>query len=941
MAGVVPILPASAVRVGLGNFWEGFAVPRVTGRRLRAIAFAAAIAVAMPLVPAVPALASGPEISGIEIEVPTGSRISGTVKNGDGEPIPGTAVIACTVAQQDCRSDAMTAGNGSYTIRGLIADTYAIQFFPPDNSDYVPGWYTPTGPVDDFADATAVDVTAGDVSGVHAVAITGFAISGTITGPGAAPLAGVDVSANGQSSGGAVLTDASGNYAIRGLVDDTYKLSLRVPPTMNYRSGSVVDGGVIEESTAGSPVVVSGADVTVNVLASAGLRMSGTLSGPEAAGSTVSAYGTSNSDSVTVAANGQWSIKGMWPGEYGLVFSPAQANPDDSVFPLGYWSGGPTLTADYTAAETVVLTSTNATGLNATIPDGRSIAGTVVGEDGSALPNAYIFMCGLTSGCASGRTNLSGVWSFNHVVPDSYLVSVSHAESVGGFFGSGGHAIDESRAKRVTVSSADVSGVDIVLPSGATITGHIVGPDAEAVAGAHVLALGTGGISPGAPGSHETAGDGSFVLRGLSEDDYVISVSFDPYSDYMRGYFDDSSPQGYTDDYDLATLISIGDAAIGSSYVPIAPKRVVDSRIALGVSGVFSANVPRSFQVAGISPIPANAVAVTGNLTVVNQTSAGYVSLTPTATANPKSSTINFPVADIRANNFTIPLDATGKLAAVFKAAGGKTAHVIVDVTGYFVAGDTHATYTSLAPVRVLDSRTGKGLSGPFVPNVPKTLSIAAANGIPSDAIAVTANLTVVGQTRAGYLSVTPNPSSNPATSTLNFPLGDIRANGLTARLNGSGDLSIVYKASGGSTHVVLDVTGYYRNNPGGLLYYPLSPGRIVDTRPGILASELVGAFSANASRTLDAEGHARVPLAASALTGNLTVVGQTSGGYVSITREPVANPTTSTINFPAGDVRANGATVSLNGAGELSFIFKAPTGRVTHLIFDVTGYFR
>jgi hypothetical protein len=315
--------------------------------------------------------------------------------------------------------------------------------------------------------------------------------------------------------------------------------------------------------------------------------------------------------------------------------------------------------------------------------------------------------------------------------------------------------------------------------------------------------------------------------------------------------------------------------------------------------------------------------------------------LTPTATANPKSSTINFPVGDVRANNFTIPLDATGKLAAVFKAAAGKTAHAIVDVTGYFVAGDTHATYAPIAPIRVLDSRTGKGLSGPFVPNMPRTISIAAANGIPSDAIAVTANLTVVGQTRAGYLSVTPNPSSNPATSTLNFPLGDIRANGLTARLNGSGDLSIVYKASGGSTHVLLDVTGYYRNNPAGLLYYPLSPGRIVDTRPGILASELVGAFSANGSRTLEAVGHARVPLVASALTGNVTVVGQTSGGYVSITREPVANPTTSTINFPAGDTRANGATVPLNAPGELSFIFKAATGRVTHLIFDVTGYFR
>ena len=202
----------------------------------------------------------------------------------------------------------------------------------------------------------------------------------------------------------------------------------------------------------------------------------------------------------------------------------------------------------------------------------------------------------------------------------------------------------------------------------------------------------------------------------------------------------------------------------GNSYVPIVPVRVLDTRFGTGLSGVFSANVPRSFPVAGAFGIPANAVAVTGNVTIVGQTSGGYLSITPTPVLNPQSSTINFPLGDNRANNITTPLAGNGKLAAVYKAAAGRSTHLIVDITGYFLAGDADATYSTITPVRVLDSRPGIGigLSGVFHTNTPRTLSIAGAHGIPANAKAVTANVTVVGQTKAGYLSITPDPDRQP-----------------------------------------------------------------------------------------------------------------------------------------------------------------------------------
>jgi hypothetical protein len=380
----------------------------------------------------------------------------------------------------------------------------------------------------------------------------------------------------------------------------------------------------------------------------------------------------------------------------------------------------------------------------------------------------------------------------------------------------------------------------------------------------------------------------------------------------------------------------------GATYVPIDPLRVVDSRVPLGVTGIFTASVPRTFQVAGVGTIPAGAIAVTGNVTVTGQTAAGYVSITTTPTSTPSSSTLNFPTKDNRANNVTTPLAANGSLAAVYKAAAGKKSHVIFDVTGYFLPGPEDAGYNTVAPVRVLDTRTPIGLAGRFVTGTPRQLTVGGVGGIPANAVAITANLTVVGQEKAGFVSVTPTSVPNPATSNLNFPTGDIRANGLTAKLT-AGKLWLVYKATGSTTartHLVLDVTGYYLAAGSGLKFFPLTPGRIMDTRSTLLTG-LTGTFAHNASRALDTDGHWGVPAGAKAVTGNLTVVGQTKGGYVSITPTPVANPTTSTINFPLGDTRANGVTVPLNPSGNMSLIYKASAGKKTHLILDVTGYFK
>src|ERR1700741_4980098 len=182
-------------------------------------------------------------------------------------------------------------------------------------------------------------------------------------------------------------------------------------------------------------------------------------------------------------------------------------------------------------------------------------------------------------------------------------------------------------------------------------------------------------------------------------------------------------------------------------------------------------------------------------LLVVGQQQAGYLSVTPNPDNNPSTSALNFPVGDVRANNITSPLASDGKVSIVYKAGAGKKTHVLLDVTGYFMADNTGATYNTVTPVRLLDTRFGNGLSGAFDAPTVRDFDVAGRGGVPANATAVTGNLTVGGQRAGGYVTLGPTLADNPPTSTITFPVGDTRANGITVALDGDGHLDAIYVA--------------------------------------------------------------------------------------------------------------------------------------------------
>jgi hypothetical protein len=70
-----------------------------------------------------------------------------------------------------------------------------------------------------------------------------------------------------------------------------------------------------------------------------------------------------------------------------------------------------------------------------------------------------------------------------------------------------------------------------------------------------------------------------------------------------------------------------------------------------------------------------------------------------------------------------------------------------------------------------------------------------------------------------------------------------------------------------------------------------------------------------------------------------VTVVRSTNRGFVFVGPSPTSSPTSSTINFPAGDIRANNFVVPVAADGTISAVLIAGSGSAD-LIIDISGYF-
>jgi uncharacterized protein (DUF1501 family) len=244
-----------------------------------------------------------------------------------------------------------------------------------------------------------------------------------------------------------------------------------------------------------------------------------------------------------------------------------------------------------------------------------------------------------------------------------------------------------------------------------------------------------------------------------------------------------------------------------------------------------------------------------------------------------------------------------------------------------------NTAYQSLAPTRILDTRTGVGArAGKVAPAGPIELVVTGVGGVPATgASAVVINVTAVDATATGYTTVWPKGNTQPNASNLNFTGGQTVPNLVIAKIGTDG--KIVLANDGGAAHLLGDVMGWFpTTNP----FVPLSPSRLLDTRNNVGVT--TGKVGNDATISLPIVGRGGVPATgADSVVLNVTVTDTEGDGYLSVFPAGGARPNASNLNFVRGRTVPN-LVISKLGANGAVDLYNF--GGKSHVIADVMGWF-
>lgn len=241
----------------------------------------------------------------------------------------------------------------------------------------------------------------------------------------------------------------------------------------------------------------------------------------------------------------------------------------------------------------------------------------------------------------------------------------------------------------------------------------------------------------------------------------------------------------------------------GDGFTGVTPLRIMDTRAA--EAPAFGPAETRVLQVTGRAGVPGNATAVALNVTQIESTGAGFITVWPTGSVLPVASNLNGAVGRTRPNMVVVKLGAGGKIN-LFNSEG--TSHLAVDVIGYYAPSG--AMTFPVNPTRIMDSRNGtRTTKAPLGAGETRALKVTDIAGVPSDATAVIVNVTGVQSTSGTFLTVFPTGVAQPVTSNINLGLGDPAPNLVMMRVGSGGSISIYNDR--GSVHTIVDVVAYMR----------------------------------------------------------------------------------------------------------------------------------
>ena len=699
------------------------------------------------------AVTAGQVTSGIDAAMVAGGTISGTVTDTATPPDPLSSICVYatpTSGNSPGSGNAVSAADGTYSIKGLAPGSYDVQFSDCGQRRYLTQWYHGAS---SQAAATAVTLTSGQTaSGIDAAMVLGGTISGTVTDSSSPPnpLSGICVYAEPTQPSGAwsgyLTTAPDGTYTISGLPSGTYDIvftDCRQPRqylTQWYKGASSFSSATPVPVTAGqSTTGIDAAMVLGGVISG---TVDDTSSPPQGlAGMCVSVTPVSGGGGggfATTTSDGTYSVTGLPTGSYDVEFYRGCPNRGNY---LSQWYQGAAARSSATAVPVTAGQTTS--GIDAAMAPGGIISGTV--RDSSSPSNPLSGICvavmstsvGGAGGSAS--TAADGTYTIDALPTGSYTVQFTTGCPNSANYASQWYqgATSQAAATAVPVTAGQTtSGIDAAMAPGGIISGTVTDTASPPndLAGICVDVASTSAGSPGPFGwigyTASTASDGTYSITRLPAGSYYVRFwnCGPPGTNYAPQWYQDASSR------DTATAVSVSAGQTTSG---------IDAAMAPG--GIISGTVTDTAS-------PSNPL---GRICVI---------ATPTSTATGVSGGSGSTASD---GTYSIVNLAAGSYTVEFRNCGGPGTNY---ASQWYDGASSPASST---PVSVRTGQTTSGIDAAMAPGGIISGTVTDSASPPNDLSGVCVVAIPSGSASSGGWSEwTASTASDGTYSIVNLPTG-------------------------------------------------------------------------------------------------------------------------------------------------------------------------
>ncbi|MCX5069030.1 hypothetical protein OOJ91_24615 [Micromonospora lupini] len=369
----------------------------------------------------------------------------------------------------------------------------------------------------------------------------------------------------------------------------------------------------------------------------------------------------------------------------------------------------------------------------------------------------------------------------------------------------------------------------------------------------------------------------------------------------------------------------------GGDFVPVAGTAVLlDTRSGTGATkGVRAAGSTTTVAALGVGGVPTSGVsAVLVRVAALKPTVATFLEVWPDGITRPNVTTLSAGVGEQISTVAVVKVGATGKISVYNSGA----TDIVLEAQGYFksVQGSTGGGFVPTATTRLIDTRSGLGTTAGKIPAGGSRTVTITGTPVPAGAAAAVANVSVLGATTAGWLSV--GPSGGSAHPLLNYETGTTQSAAVLA-LPSTGKVVITNKGSA-AADVMVNVTGYFSASPtAGAGLRPVA-GRLVNTRT-------VGAgLPVPANGTIDVQlgGTWGLPTRGIAGAALSVVVTPVAAGYLKVWPVGETEPGTTVMDFKAGVWRENAMVLKPGTDGKIRI--RNGSSGTAHIVVDLQGWF-